>query len=210
MGGDFQLVEQRFVIQAVGGKTVQIDITLRRKPDFIGEAGQIILPLAVAAPHGIHRFAAIAKFAQRLTDILHRRLIAAGKIFQIQHDTGDIAVIFRLANSLYDIKQRVFLETIGTGPKELTTDHAEFAAGGRFIDHHAGYIHQQRAASGMFRGAAAELCPDTDTNQNQQQENQVQCELANKVEYPPCPFKKSGEQPPKSSHVFSLTLLKMG
>ena len=109
MGRYFEFVEQRFVVQAVGRETMQIHFALRRKPDFIGEAGQIILPLAVAAANGVDRFAAIAEFAQRFTDVLHRWLIAAGKVFQIQHDAGDIAVVFRLANCLHNIKQRVFL-----------------------------------------------------------------------------------------------------
>ncbi len=112
MGGDLQFVEQRFVIQPVGGKTVQIDRALRGEPDLIGKARQIILPLAVAVAHGNHRLAAVAEFAQRFTDVLHGRLIAAGKIFQIQHDPGDVSVVFGLTNGIDNIKQGIFLQTV--------------------------------------------------------------------------------------------------
>ena len=112
MGGDLQLIEQRFVVQAVGGKAVQIDRTLWGEPNLIGEARQIILSLAVAVAHGNDRLAAVAEFAQRFTDVLHRRLIAAGKIFQIQHDAGDVAVIFGLTDGIDDIEQGIFLQTV--------------------------------------------------------------------------------------------------
>ncbi|MNT22386.1 hypothetical protein D3C72_1577670 [compost metagenome] len=71
MSRDFQLIQQRFVVQTVGGKTVQIDSALRREPNFIGKTRQIILPLAVAVPDRNHRFAAVAELAQRFTDVLH-------------------------------------------------------------------------------------------------------------------------------------------
>ena len=103
--GDFQLIQQGFVIQAVGCEAVQIDRTLRRKPDFIGEARQVILPLTVAVAYGKDRLAAIAKFAQRFPDVLHGRLIGAREVFQIHHDAGDIAIVFRLTNGVDDIKQ---------------------------------------------------------------------------------------------------------
>ena len=189
---------------------MQINFALRREPNFIGEACQIVLPLAVAAADGVDRLATIAEFAQRFTDVLHRRLVTAGKIFQIQHDTGDITVVFGLTDGLYDIKQRVFLQAIGAGAKQLAANHPELAAGRRFVDHHAGDIHQQRAAGGMLRSGAAELRPDAEANQHQQQEHQVQRELTNKIKYSPRPFKKSGNQSPKGSHVFSLTLSKVG
>ena len=166
MGRDFQFIQQRLVIQAVGGKAVQVDFTLRREPNFIGEARQVVLPLGVAAADGIYRFTAVAELAKRFTDVLHRRLIAADEVFQIQYDTGDITVVFRLANRLYDIEQRVLLQTIGTGAEQLAADDPELAAGGRLINDHAGDVHQQRAACGMFRGAAAKLCPDADANQH--------------------------------------------
>ena len=210
MGRYLELVEQRFIVQAVGREAVQVYFALRRKPDLIGEAGEIVLTLAVAAADGIYRLAAIAEFAQRFTDILHRWLIAAGKVLQIQHDTGDIAVVFRLANGLHNIEQRVFLQAIGAGAKQLAANYAKLAAGRGFIDHHAGDIQQQRAAGTVLCRCAAELGPDADAGQHQHQENHVQCELANKIEHAPCPFKKSGEQSPKSSHVFSLTIIKNG
>ena len=71
MRRDFQLVQQRLVIQAVSGKAMQINGSLWREPDFIGEARQIILPLAVAFARRDNRFAAVAEFTQRLADILH-------------------------------------------------------------------------------------------------------------------------------------------
>ena len=71
MGADFQLVEQGFVIQAVGGEAMQINHPLRREPNFIGEAREVILPLAVVIAHRINRLTAVAELAQCLTDILH-------------------------------------------------------------------------------------------------------------------------------------------
>ncbi|MNZ54708.1 hypothetical protein D3C78_726190 [compost metagenome] len=71
MCGHFQLLEQRFVIQAVRRKAVQINRTLWGEPNFVGKARQIILPLAVAIAHRNHRFTAVAEFAQGFTDILH-------------------------------------------------------------------------------------------------------------------------------------------
>ncbi len=68
---DFQLVEQGFVVQAVGRKTMQVNRALWREPDFIRKAGQIILPLAVAIAYRNHRLAAVAEFAQRFADVLH-------------------------------------------------------------------------------------------------------------------------------------------
>ncbi|SAF21415.1 Uncharacterised protein [Enterobacter cloacae] len=50
---------------------MQIDRALWRKPDLIGKARQIILPLGVAVANGNNRFTAVAKFAQRFTDVLH-------------------------------------------------------------------------------------------------------------------------------------------
>jgi hypothetical protein len=41
--------------------------------------------------------------------------------------------------------------------KQLAAYHAEFAAGGRFIHHHAGNIQEQRAAGGMFAGGSDRL-----------------------------------------------------
>ena len=189
---------------------MQVYLALRREPDFVGEARQVVLALAVAAADGIHRFAAIAEFAQRFADVLHGWLVAADEVFQIQHNTGDIAVILRLANGLHDIEQGVLLQTVRAGAKQLAANYAELAAGGRFIHHHAGNIQQQRAARGMFAGGAAELAPDADTHQHQHQEDRIEGQFANKVEYPPRPFKKAGNQSPKGSHVFSLTLSKKG
>ena len=189
---------------------MQVYLALRREPDFVGEARQVVLALAVAAADGIHRFAAIAEFAQRFADVLHGWLVAADEVFQIQHNTGDIAVILRLANGLHDIEQGVLLQTVRAGAKQLAANHAELAAGGWFIHHHAGNIQQQRAARGMFAGGAAELAPDADTHQHQHQEDRIEGQFANKVEYPPRPFKKAGNQSPKGSHVFSLTLSKNG
>ena len=108
---------------------MQIDRALWREPDLIGKARQIILPLAVAVAHGNHRLAAVAEFAQRFTDVLHRRLIAAGKIFQIQHDAGDVAVVFGLTDGIDDIEQGVFLQAVGRGAKQLTADDAQPVAG---------------------------------------------------------------------------------
>ncbi len=76
--------------------------------------------------------------------------------FQIQHNTGDIAVILRTANGLHDIEQGILLQTVRAGAKQLAANHAELAAGGWFIHHHAGNIQQQRAR-GMFAGGTAEL-----------------------------------------------------
>ena len=84
---------------------MQIDHTLRGKPDFIGETGKIILPLTVVLANGINRFTAVTKLFQSFADVLHGRLIAAREVFQIHHDTGDIAVVLRLANGVDDIKQ---------------------------------------------------------------------------------------------------------
>ena len=105
MGGNFQLIQQRFVVQTVGSKTVQIHHALRRQPNFIGETGEIILPLAVVLANGINRFPAVTKLFQGFADVLHRRLVAACEVFQIHHNTGDIAVVLRLANGVDDIKQ---------------------------------------------------------------------------------------------------------
>jgi hypothetical protein len=61
--------------------------------------------LAEVIAHGKDRFAAVAEFPQRFTDILHGRLVGPGKIFQIHHNAGDVAIIFCLANSIHDIEQ---------------------------------------------------------------------------------------------------------
>ena len=124
MCGNFQLVEQGLVVQTVGGKAVQINGTLWRKINFIGETGEVVLPLAEVIAYGKDRFAAVAEFSQRFTDILHGRLVGPGKIFQIHHNAGDVAIIFCLANSIHDIEQGVFLQAIGTGTKQLTTNNA--------------------------------------------------------------------------------------
>ena len=71
VGGDLQLVEQRFVVQTVSGEAMQIDRALWRKPDLIGKARQIILPLGVAVANGNNRLTAVAEFAQRFADVLH-------------------------------------------------------------------------------------------------------------------------------------------
>ena len=119
---------------------MKVDRTLRREPNFIGKARQIILPLAVAVAHGNHRLAAVAELAQRFTDVLHGRLIASGKIFQIQHDPGDVAVVFGLTNGIDDIEQGVFLQTVGCCAKQLAANHAQTVAGRGFINDDAGDV----------------------------------------------------------------------
>ena len=91
---------------------MQIDRALRREPDFVSKARQIILPLGVAVADGNDRFTAVAEFPQRFPDVLHRRLIGSGKIFQIQHDTGNVAIVFGLTDRVDDIKQGVFLQAV--------------------------------------------------------------------------------------------------
>ncbi|MFP1558989.1 hypothetical protein ACLB1T_29320 [Escherichia coli] len=61
-------------------------------------------PGAVFA-NGINRFPAVTKLFQGFAYVPHRRLVAACEVFQIHHDTGDIAVVLRLANGVDDIKQ---------------------------------------------------------------------------------------------------------
>ncbi len=122
--GNFQLIEQGLVVQTVGGKAVQINGTLRREVNFVSKTGEVILPLAEVIAHGKDRFTAVAEFPQCFADILHGRLVCPGKIFQIHHDAGDVAIIFCLANRIHDIEQGVFLQTIGTGAKQLTANNA--------------------------------------------------------------------------------------
>ncbi len=206
VGGDFQLIEQRFVIEAIGGKAMQIDGALRREPHFIGEACQIVLPLAVVIAHRNDRFAAVAELAQRFTDVLHGRLIRPGEVLQIEHDAGNVTVIFRLTNGIDDIKQRVFLQTVATGAKQLATQHAKTIAGGGFIDHDPSDIQQKRTAAGVLRLAGgAEVHPDAHANHQNKDEEDVHHQIADEIKQSPRPFKKAGKQSPEGSHVFSLS-----
>ncbi len=52
VGRDFQLIQQRFVVQAIRSEAVKIYLTLWGKPNFIGETGEVILTLAVVFTHG--------------------------------------------------------------------------------------------------------------------------------------------------------------
>ena len=91
---------------------MEVHLALRREPDFVGKARQVVLALAVAAADGIDGLPLSRKFAQRFTDVLHGRLIAADEVFQIQHNTGDITIILRLTDGLHDIEQRILLQTV--------------------------------------------------------------------------------------------------
>ncbi len=206
MGRDFQLIEQRFVIEAIGGETVQIDGALRREPHFIGKACQIVLPLAVVIAHRNHRFAAVAELTQRFTDVLHGRLIRSGKVLQIQHDAGDVAVILRLTNSIDDIEQRVFLQTVAAGAKQLAAQYPKTVAGGGLIDHDPCDIQQQRAAPGALSlVVGAEVHPHAHANHQNKDEENVHHQISDEIQQSPRPFKKAGKQSPEGSHVFSLS-----
>ncbi|MNV68791.1 hypothetical protein D3C71_1616640 [compost metagenome] len=63
MRADLQFVQQRFIVKTVGGKTVQVYRTLRRKVDLTGIAGEIILRLRVTVARRIDGFTAVAEFA---------------------------------------------------------------------------------------------------------------------------------------------------
>jgi hypothetical protein len=51
----------------------------------------------------------------------------------------------------------------------------------------------------------ADMHPDACANQNQQDEEDVHHQVADEVEQSPRPFKETGKDSPKGSHVFSLT-----
>ena len=148
-----QLIEQALIVKGIGSEAMQIDRALRGEVNLAGVAGQIILRLRIAVAAGIDRFAAVAEFAQRLADILQRRLIGAGKVAQIEHDAGNFAVAFRLPDSRHDIEQRVFLQPVAAGAQQLTANFAQFVADRRLIHHHAGKIDLQRAARHFHRRA---------------------------------------------------------
>ena len=149
----------------------------------------VVLALAVAAADGIHRFAAIAEFAQRFADVLHGWLVAADEVFQIQHNTGDIAVILRSANGLHDIEQEFSCRRSELAPNSWRpiTPSLLLADG---LSTTTPVISSNSARARMFAGGAAELAPDADTHQHQHREDRIEGQFANKVEYPPRPFKK--------------------
>ncbi|MNB87914.1 hypothetical protein D3C75_349190 [compost metagenome] len=87
------------------------------------------MPLAIVVAHRNHRFAAVAEFAQRFADILHGRLIGSGEVLQVEHDAGNVAVIFCLPDCIDDIEQGVFLQSIAACAKQLAANHPESVAG---------------------------------------------------------------------------------
>ena len=116
---------------------MQIDRALRRQVDLVGVAGQIVLRLVVAVADGEDRFAAVAELAQRFADIAQRRLVGAGEVIQLQHHAGNVFVVFGLADAVYHVEQRVFLQAAAGGAQQLAAPLPYPVVYRRLIDHHA-------------------------------------------------------------------------
>ncbi|MNL31459.1 hypothetical protein D3C87_1532480 [compost metagenome] len=53
--------------------------------------------------------------------------------------------------------------------------------------------------------AATDMQPDPYADQDQEDEKDIHHQFADKIEQPPRPFKETGKNSPKGSHVFSQT-----